>query len=650
MQAGEDISEAAERYRADAGAYLKRYRDLLNAIEPTLRPGRIAAPELGYTFGFSKGDAGKAELLHAILHTGNESNKRKLLLGRGWATELPDGNLDTSRWDAFVQRMIDEKRLTKAHFDFVQSVWDLLEETKPLAQKAHRAVFGKYFDEVSANAFSTPFGDYRGGYAPAVVDTRIVLDGQARALAQAGNDSMTHAFPTTNKGFTKSRVEYNQPLLLDLRSLPQHIDKVLLFSHMETAVRGVRGVLMAVQSDLNRADHTAINHILTPWLNRSARQQVTAPAEMAGLLGKVTNYVRSTVGMSAMLANVSNAVQQVSSFPLAAVQIGDGGTKALLAATAQYAQGPKAFAKAVAEASPYMANRMSSELQAAQDAVEALVIDPNPMQRAGAWARQNAYFLQTAVDNSMGPIIWQASYDTAIARNESHDDAVKIADRDVRNSMGALQAEDVSRVESGGPLLRALMQFYSYFNMWANTLATSYGNQKNWKGKAWVTLVGFVATSAVAEAIAVAFRGGPDDADKDGEYLDDWLAAVFGFGMLKGGFAMVPGFGQFAMAGVNMLNKNPNDDRVSVSPVVGAGEATVKVAMSVFSEDVRKHTTARDVGTFLSLITGNPVFGALARPVGYGLKANDGRVSPTGPVDAARGFVTGTASPVSQGR
>ena len=76
------LAELSEEERAQT---LKRYRDLLKAIEPTLKPGRIAAPELGYTFGFSKGDAGKAELLHAILHTGNESNKRKLLLGHGWA-------------------------------------------------------------------------------------------------------------------------------------------------------------------------------------------------------------------------------------------------------------------------------------------------------------------------------------------------------------------------------------------------------------------------------------------------------------------------------------------------------------------------------------------------------------------------------------
>ena len=72
---------------------------------------RISAPELGYEFGHSKGGSGKAELLHAILHTGNESNKRKLLLGRGWAATMGDGeSIDTGRWDRFIERMIREGR------------------------------------------------------------------------------------------------------------------------------------------------------------------------------------------------------------------------------------------------------------------------------------------------------------------------------------------------------------------------------------------------------------------------------------------------------------------------------------------------------------------------------------------------------------
>ena len=85
----------------------------------------------------------------------------KLLLGRQWAS-LRGTAMDTSKWDAFLQRMHDSGVITKAHWDFVQGVWDLLEETKPLAQATHRRVFGRFFDEVAADPVTTPFGTYRG--------------------------------------------------------------------------------------------------------------------------------------------------------------------------------------------------------------------------------------------------------------------------------------------------------------------------------------------------------------------------------------------------------------------------------------------------------------------------------------------------------
>jgi hypothetical protein len=157
------IKDPADAYRADKARYLKKYRDLLDAIAPTLKPVKIAAPELGYTFGFDQGGMGKVELLHAILHTGNTGNKKKLLLGRNWGQVMENGELDTSRWDAFVNRVIKEGTLTKADFDFAQGVWNLLEEMKPMAQKTHREVFGRYFDEVTADPRSAP----RGASTPA---------------------------------------------------------------------------------------------------------------------------------------------------------------------------------------------------------------------------------------------------------------------------------------------------------------------------------------------------------------------------------------------------------------------------------------------------------------------------------------------------
>ena len=55
----------------------------------------------------------KVELLGALLHTGNLSNKTKLLVGRGWGSLREDGSLDSTKWDAFEKRMQDEGYLTK---------------------------------------------------------------------------------------------------------------------------------------------------------------------------------------------------------------------------------------------------------------------------------------------------------------------------------------------------------------------------------------------------------------------------------------------------------------------------------------------------------------------------------------------------------
>lgn len=136
------VSEAVTRYRVRRNEMVKQYRDLLKTIEPDLTFHKIHAPELGlggFTF-----NAGKSEVLHAILHSGNKSNLRKLLLGRGWATVDAEGELDTSRWDSFVERMVDEGVITRNDMDFVQGVWDLLETVKGDAQKAHRELYGAY--------------------------------------------------------------------------------------------------------------------------------------------------------------------------------------------------------------------------------------------------------------------------------------------------------------------------------------------------------------------------------------------------------------------------------------------------------------------------------------------------------------------------
>jgi hypothetical protein len=166
----------------------------------------------------------------------------------------------------------------------------------------------------------------------------------------------------------------------------------------------------------------------------------------------------------------------------------------------------------------------------------------------------------------------------------------------------------------------------------------------------YVLLFGFLSPAWTAEFIAQVFRGGPDDEDKDGEYLDDWIAAVFGFSTLRYAAAMVPGVGQVGTALVNTFNSKPYDDRISTSPAISMIESAVKAPMSVYKaavEDGKPSRAIKDVATLVTMLLGVPAT-AVARPVSYLADVATDRVDPTGPIDAVRGTVTGAASPESK--
>ena len=647
------IKAASDAYRRDKSAALKQYRTLLEGID--LGAGRISAPELGYEFGHSRGGSGKAELMHAILHTGNESNKRKLLLGRGWAAELPDGTIDTGRWERFVERMIREGKLTKADFNFAQGVWDLLESLKPLAQKTHRDVFGRYFDEITADPVTNSLGTWAGGYVPAMTDAEVVKDAATRALSEAENSTMAFAFPATAKGFTKSRVEYNKPLLLDLRALGQHIDKVLLFSHLEQPVRDVRRILSSndVAEPLHRIDPAAFGSLITPWLNRAARQQVETPIPGDGGTMRILSKLRTRAGMSAMMANIANTAQQITGFPIAAVKVGP---RYLMSAAARYITSPRKTAESVAEASVYMASRMDNEVMQMSQDIDAILTNPSLYEQAQQWSAKHAYFMQGAVDNVMGPIIWTGAYNQALERGDSESDARAYADGVIRQTQGSTLPEDVSRIESGNAWWRMFAQFAGYFNMQANLLGTEFANQthdmglRNGAGKGlYIFTLGFLVPALLSELIVQAFRGGPDDDDKDGQWLDDWFAA-FGMGTVRSAVAMVPVVGQVANYAINLANTKPYDDRISTAPAISMIESAVRAPQSVYKAmagDGSSQKAVRDVATLISLTTGLPA-AAIARPVGYVAGVAQDSINPTSAADAARGIFTGIASPESK--
>lgn len=625
----------------------------MKPIEADLaKNAKIAATEIGYTFN------SKAELLHAILHSGNQSNLSKLLLGRRWGGKNADGSLDTSRWDAFISRMWDEGKLTKADYDFAQSVWDLLDELKPAAQEAHRQMYGRYFDEITADEIVTPFGTYRGGYVPATTDAFMVQDAALRAEQEAIEDSNSAMLPAASNGFTKSRVEdYTRELALDVRLLPMHIDKVLKFTYIGPPVRDVARLLKGrdFSAKLQAFDPVAQSDLLLPWLQRAAKQIVQTPT--AGSAGKMVDTffreMRSRTGMQLMFANLSNTAQQVTGFSNLALRVKK---RNLQSAMWRYFRNPKGTAAAVTDLSTFMTTRTSSQVFEARQTIEQMLLNPNKYEKLRDFSTRHAYFFQTAAQNFTDIIGWSAAYDQAVAQGQDDADAIRFADSVIRETQGSMAPEDVSRAETGPAFMRMFTQFWSYFNNQANLLGTEFqqvargvGVRKGAGRLFYIYLMGYAVPALMADAIAVMFRGGFDDDEDDG-YLDEMLQWFF-MGHVKFGLAAVPVVGQVTNAAIGAFTDVPYDDRVSVSPAVSIIESSARLPAEVYQTIVEGESfnrrDTRDLMNFLGIISGTPL-GAVGRPVSYGVGVAQGDIEPTGPLDVARGLVTGAPSPESR--
>jgi hypothetical protein len=644
------VSEAADRYRADRNKYILQFRDLFRAIEPTMSGGKINAPEINYTF------TNKAELLHAILHTGNGSNKRKLLLGRGWGTEDRDGNLIDNAWQNLINRLAQQGVLTQADFEFAQSVWDLLDETKPLAQAAHRKVFGRYFSEITAEPVETPFGTFRGGYVPAIYDTYNVQDAALRAQQDAVEANDSNMFPSPANGFTKSRVDYNRELALDLRLLPQHIDKVLKFAHLASPVRDVLKILRdkGFSTMLESADPTAQSDMLLPWLQRASRQIVEEPTKGQGgpMVDGFFRAIRQRSGMGLMFANLVNVAQQVTGFSVAALTVKP---KYLASGLMRYMRNPKDMTDTVRQASMMMRDRGDNQLSAMYGEIDKIIDKDDKFGQARDWFGRHTYFMQQGVQNVLDTIVWLGAYDQALADGATEKDAARAGDAAVRQTQGTTLPEDVSRIETGPAMLRSFVHMYGYFNMWGNLLSTEVRTTmrelglKKGAGRLMFTyMAGFAVPALLAQAIADGLRGQlPEDEDDDG-WIDEWMAWFFGT-QVKTTIAFAPVVGQAATATIGAFTAVPYDDRVGGSPAISAIEAAVRTPASVYDAVTGgdKSRAVKDTLTLMTTMTGLP-FQTLARPLGYAVDVAEGDVRPTSAVDFVRGLVTGTASEASR--
>ncbi len=649
------MQDALAKYRIEKAKMLKDVVDIFEGFGK-LDNSKIAAPELNnFTF------VGKQSLLHAILHTGNLSNKERLVLGYGWGARLEDGSVDFSAWDQFFSRMVKEGVITKKDMDSIQKLWNLFDKYKEQAQITHKKINGRYFDELPRTPISTPFGEYEGGYVPAAYD-RIRSNEQDRIQDKnlAENNLAALDIATTGANFTKSRADrYHDQLELDMSRLPSHLDKELRYIHLELQIRQIGRLLLNkdFRNEIERVLPFGVKQVFNPWLKAIANQTVDESSGVS-LLDNIFRTLRRNTGIAIMAGNLKNAVEQFTGFTQVAVAVPP---KQLLKAQAHYFASVATredMANNIMEMSDFMKTRFDRAADEYRYAVDEIVFQKGAIQTVKDFTMKHAYVLQTTIQRPMEMISWQAAFNHYTEQGMTQYDAVHAADAVIRQYMTDMSPEGISNLERGTPAKRMFLMFYNWFNMVWNTsmseaklaLEASNGSWVQASPRlAYVALMMISIPSMLSELLGVIFAGGLKDEDDDDNKWDD-LSAKLALSQLKMLAAFVPYAGNVVNAAISNTDDTIVNDRYTASPVFSMGESGLSLiqhAKRALDEDkeVNQGKASKDLMNTATLVTGIP-FAVLGKPSVYWLDVAQGKKdAPDSIYDATRGTITGKHAP-----
>lgn len=630
------VKEAGNAHRANERQLIERYEGMLKAHDWGPRVQIDASRELGKIFD------SKAELLGVLRHTGNESNAKKALVSEGWAEIRDDGLLDTRRWDRYVQQLVDDGVLTEADFDLVQSIWDMHEELLPELQRVHRENFGYTFREVPAKAFNVTFPDgktksYRGGYVPAKADRKGNRSAQAFDVTSVAE--FNDAFAVVPRGMTKDRNEnYTRKLSYDLADAANDLAASSRFVHMTGAVRDVQSVLKVpeVERALLQKNGAIYEQILDPWLKRSALQQVSE--EDRNPARNMVARIAQNTNMTLMATNVGVALQNFTGFINALLHVKP---KHMLAAAGAYLSNPRGTTQRVRELSTEMRNRQGRQMFEIRNHVKKVTVGTSGLRRGVDWVREHAYDALQVTQNVVDTIVWLGAYNQSKAAGALEVDAVRDADRAVRQTQMATDPEDVSAWESSQPFFRALFPFQAWFINWANTTAGNWKYSEQAGGKIAVAMYGYLLPLIVAQLVSDAVNGRIADEDDDG-YGDDLLSLSVR-SVVGGSLSALPLFGRPLQAAANRwLDDEVWNDRMPSAPFVSTFERALR-SLDDATQGEAEVRDLSDIATFFGNLAGVPI-GAITQRFAVAYRAEAGITEPESGYDYLRSLVTGRES------
>lgn len=507
--------EAGEAKRA---ALRRKVGEPLAKILTSLpKAERKALDEIVHVRGLGR-SMSRNTILSALLNMGTASSRDKLARGG----VMVDGEVVPFSPDVLAEML---SHLTTAQANIAQQVWDALDVLWPEIEAQQIALSGFAPEKLDALpvAFTTSDGNkvtLRGGYYPAVYDPRA---GHAGAKQDDGDKLLGGNFTSsvTSKGHTKERTSYAAPMLLDYHAvLSRHLNNVITDIAYRQPLRQMLRILSdsTVKGVIHQRLSSGAYHALLGSV-RATIQGTNGISEPASAFfekvkgGVIRNTVVAALGFKIGLVIANTVTAPV----LATARVK---TKFVAKGLARYYRHPKQMTAMVHGLSPFMLDRATHTDQGYAEVLADL--------RGRHGVRFRVAEASLAMHRWVNPLvergIWLGRYIQATSEGEGPAEAVRLADKAIRQTQTQAAPKDLSAVERDPR--------YKVFNLFlgpmiiANNRLQEAGMRGKLRGAVespsqalgtWLAMI--LANGFLFELLS---GRGPEDDDDDGLDAGDW--------------------------------------------------------------------------------------------------------------------------------
>lgn len=456
-------------------------------LEDTITQDILVDPADGQAF-----DMKRENLIQVMLNWGTESNRKKF--ADGWGRGQTTTKLTKEQSQAFQAKVKDliDQHATKQDWDYVQKVWGVFADWKPLTDTVYRNLSGTAPKWIPNEGLETAHGPIEGKYFPVIYDSYYGnIDAKRSVAPSVGQFPADYYRSTTANGHTIERTGYtdNVQFMRPLETVASRMQQTIHDIAFREAVINTNKILFDPQitNAITRHYGKPYKDNLQAWVGRVANETNLNERELASGYAVLRQFRLNLIG-HALPFNLN---------VLLSPDVGTANPKAVT----NFLKNRSENMKFVQENSKEIQHMIYSMDRDFREALTATIGKEDQLSRVRKFMIEKGFAGITKLSQELRSISWFHEYNEQRGKGFSHYESAQLADSTVRERHGGASVVDLPSIMASNEAMKTFTMFYGYFNTMQNWMRQIPGNVRRgeWE-KAASALWGTVGVGAVMNA------------------------------------------------------------------------------------------------------------------------------------------------------